>query len=187
MQEMQVWSLGWKDPPGERNGNPLYCSCLKNPMDRGAWWATVHGVAKRRDWATGQQPRAFSFCCSRFERQGLAIQRCHLSPGPRGDLSHWFGLSQNIRHLLCMVFQLCGGGLVAKSCPTLVTPWAEACQAPLSVHGILQARILEWVAISFSRGSSRPRNQTQVSCIACRFFSALVDLYIILFYFTLCF
>jgi len=35
-----------------------------------------------------------------------------------------------------------------------------------SVHGILQARILEWVAIPFSRGSSRPRDQTPVSCIA---------------------
>ena len=32
--------------PGERNGNPLQYSCLKNPMDRGAWWATVYGVAK---------------------------------------------------------------------------------------------------------------------------------------------
>ena len=32
--------------PGERNGNPLQYSCLENPMDRGAWWATVHGVAK---------------------------------------------------------------------------------------------------------------------------------------------
>ena len=31
--------------PGERNGNPLQYSCLENPMDRGAWWATVHGVA----------------------------------------------------------------------------------------------------------------------------------------------
>ena len=39
------------------------------------------------------------------------------------------------------------------------------------VHGILQARILEWVAISFSRGSSQPRDQTQVSCIASRFFT----------------
>ena len=39
------------------------------------------------------------------------------------------------------------------------------------VHGILQARILEWVAISFSRGSSRPRDQTQVSHIACRHFN----------------
>ena len=36
-----------------------------------------------------------------------------------------------------------------------------------SVHGISQARILEWVAISFSRGSSRPRDQTHVSCISC--------------------
>ena len=57
-----------------------------------------------------------------------------------------------------------GGGLVAKSCPTLVTPWTVAHQAPL-VHGISQARVLEWVAISFSRGSSRPRDQTLVSCI----------------------
>ena len=40
-----------------------------------------------------------------------------------------------------------------------------------TVHGILLARILEWVAISFSRGSSQPRNQTQVSCIAGRFFT----------------
>ena len=34
--------------PGEGNGNPLQNSCLENPMDRGAWWATVHGVAKSR-------------------------------------------------------------------------------------------------------------------------------------------
>ena len=32
--------------PGEGNGNPLQYSCLENPMDRGAWWAAVHGVAK---------------------------------------------------------------------------------------------------------------------------------------------
>ena len=32
--------------PGEGNGNPLQYSCLENPMDRGAWWAIVHGVAK---------------------------------------------------------------------------------------------------------------------------------------------
>ena len=34
--------------PGEGNGNPLQYSCLENPMDEGAWWATVHGVTKRR-------------------------------------------------------------------------------------------------------------------------------------------
>ena len=36
--------------PGEGNGNPLQYSCLENPTDRGAWWPTVHGVAKSRTW-----------------------------------------------------------------------------------------------------------------------------------------
>ena len=40
------------------------------------------------------------------------------------------------------------------------------------IHGVLQARILEWVALPFSRGSSQPRVQTQVSCIAGRFFTS---------------
>ena len=35
--------------PGEGNGNPLQYSCLENPMDRGAWWATVHGAAEESD------------------------------------------------------------------------------------------------------------------------------------------
>ena len=35
--------------PGEGNGNPLQYSCLEKSMDRGAWWATVHGVAKESD------------------------------------------------------------------------------------------------------------------------------------------
>ena len=41
--------------PGEGNGNPLQHSCLENPMDRGAWWATVHGSEKvRHDWVTNR-------------------------------------------------------------------------------------------------------------------------------------
>ena len=43
-----------------------------------------------------------------------------------------------------------------------------------SIHGILQARIMEWVAIPFFRGSSQPKDQTQVSCIADRFFTAQI-------------
>ena len=46
MQETSVPSLGWEDPPGEDNSNLLQCSCVENPMDRGTWQATVHGVAK---------------------------------------------------------------------------------------------------------------------------------------------
>ena len=39
---------GWGRSPGEGTGNPLQYSFLENPMDRGAWWATVHGVAKNQ-------------------------------------------------------------------------------------------------------------------------------------------
>ena len=46
MQEMRVQSLGWEDPLEKENGNPLQYSCLENPMDRGVWQATVHGVTK---------------------------------------------------------------------------------------------------------------------------------------------
>ena len=59
--------------------------------------------------------------------------------------------------------------LVAQSCLTLCNPMGSN-PSFSSVHGILQ-RILEWIAIPFSRGSSQPRNQTQVSCIAGRFFT----------------
>ena len=54
---------------------------------------------------------------------------------------------------------------VTQSCPTLCDPMDH------TVHGILQVRILEWVAFPFSRGSSQPRDRTQVSCIAGRFFT----------------
>ena len=39
---------GPRRSPGGGNGNPLQCSCLEHPMDGGAWWGTVHGVAKSR-------------------------------------------------------------------------------------------------------------------------------------------
>ena len=54
---------------------------------------------------------------------------------------------------------------IAQLCLTLYNPMGY------TVHGILQARILEWVAFPFSKGSSKPRNQTGVSCIAGRFFT----------------
>ena len=55
---------------------------------------------------------------------------------------------------------------VAQSCLTLCDPINS------TVHGILQVRILEWVALPFPRGSSQSRDQTQVSCIAGRFFTS---------------
>ena len=49
MQKTWVWSLGWLRSPGGGDGNPLQDSYLENAMDRGAWSATVHGVAKSLD------------------------------------------------------------------------------------------------------------------------------------------
>ena len=61
----------------------------------------------------------------------------------------------------------------AQSCPTLCTPLD--CSLPaFSVHGIFQARILEWVTIFSSRESLQPRDQTRISCVSCiadRFFT----------------
>ena len=53
-----------------------------------------------------------------------------------------------------------------QSCPTLCDPM-DYSPISSSVHGILQAKILEWVALSSSRGSSRPRGQTHVSLFSC--------------------
>ena len=59
--------------------------------------------------------------------------------------------------------------LVTQLCPTLSNPM-DCSPRGSSVHEILQARILEWVTMPSSKGSSRPRDQTQVSCTAGGFF-----------------
>ena len=46
MQEMRVQSLGWEDPLEKEMASPLQYSCLGNPMDSEAWWATVHGITE---------------------------------------------------------------------------------------------------------------------------------------------
>ena len=88
-----------------------------------------------------------------------------------------YRLSQNIEHSsLCYKvgpYQLfhtwyC---LVAKSCMTLCNPMNDSPPGS-SVHGISQARILQWVAISPFRGSSQPKDWTRVSCTAGRFFAS---------------
>ena len=51
--------------PGEGNGNPLQYTCLENPVDREAWWATVHGVAESR---TQLSDITFTFTCVCYRR-----------------------------------------------------------------------------------------------------------------------
>ena len=88
---------------------------------------------------------------------------CFFVLAVRSSLSVNCYLTRNFFVLFCIS--------VTKSCLTLCD--LMDCSPPdSSVHGISQARILEWVAISFSRGSSRPRVQTHSSCIPGRFFTA---------------
>ena len=77
-------------------------------------------------------------------------------------LPQWASLLLQLRHDYNLVFIRCG------SVASVMSDTAAPCS---SVHGILQARILEWVAMPSSRGSSRPRDPTCVSCIPDRFFT----------------
>ena len=70
-------------PPGEGNGSPLQCSCLESPMDGGAWWSTVHGVAKS---LTQLSNFPFTFNWSRTQ------------------LIYWWMTSHWIKHAFCCEF-----------------------------------------------------------------------------------
>ena len=73
-------------------------------------------------------------------------------------------------HFLLQCMKVKSDSEVAQSCPTLSDPMD--CSLPgSSIHGIFQARVLEWGAIAFSRGSSQPRDRTRVSCTAGRSFT----------------
>ena len=92
--------------------------------------------------------------------QSMAMQR--------SDMIYW--LNNNNIQPLCNFLFLWGEGEVAQLCPTLCNP--TDCSLPgSSIHGIFQARVLKWVSISFSRGSSQPRDRTQISHIVGRCFT----------------
>ena len=128
--------------PGKGNGNLLQYYCLENPMDRGAWKATVHGIAK-------SQTRLSDF-----------TSLTNKASGGEGIPVELFQIQKDNAVKV----------QVAQSCQT---PWDPMdCSPPgSSVHEILKARTLECVAVPFSRGSSRPRDLTRVSCSAGRLFT----------------
>ena len=100
----------------------------------------------------------------RHPRHILGTQQTFKNPW---KCSHFFNQKKNkiVMDSSCIIF-IFVKALVPQVYPTLCNPMD--CSPPDSfVHGILQARILEWVAVPFSRGYSRPRDPTQVSCICC--------------------
>ena len=74
---------------------------------------------------------------------------------------------------MCVCVCVCVCACVFSRAWLFTTPWTIYRSPDFSVHGIFQARILEWVAISFTRGSSLPRDQTHVSCTGRQILSPL--------------
>ena len=165
-------------------------------MDRGTWGATIHGVAKSR--STGYTAVWWETMGTvRQSTVGVAKSRTWLSDftftfhfhalekamATHSSVRAWRipgmgepgGLPSMGSHSQTRLKRLSSNSsssivLVTQSYPTLCDPMD--CSPPgSSLHGILQARILEWVAMPSSRGSSQPRDQIQVSCIAGRFFT----------------
>ena len=83
------------------------------------------------------------------------------------NVYQWFGVATRETEY---VLALLPYSPVAKTCLTLWDPMDRSLPGS-SVHGIFQAVVLEWIAISFSRGSSQPRDRTRVSCIVDRRFT----------------
>ena len=177
--------------PGGGNGNPLQYSCLENSMDRGDWWAIVHGVTENWILFLWLSIKSDPFPFKAYPIIDVTTPSSNLHTA-LFSLMTFILLSQAVLSLgtidildlesLCCVcspvhFKMLSSipgfypldvssipklwqsklfpktNEVAQSCPTLCDPMD--CNLPgSSIHGICQARVLEWAAISFSRGSS---------------------------------
>ena len=181
MQGTQVPSLGWEDPLEEEMATHSSIFGWKIP-----WMEEPGGLQSKgsqrigHNWTTahvhtgmGSSPwvwASISYSFQSHHSPRISCKWCAQYMLTRGS---WGVLSLFVL-LICICqlsfFFFFSKVSVAKSCPTLCD--CMDCSLPgSSVHGISQARLLEWVAIYFSRGSSQPRDRTWVSCVAGRFFT----------------
>ena len=140
---------------GEGNGSPLQYSCLENSMDSlvgcSPWGCEVSDTIERL-------PFHFSLSCI-GERNGNPLQ-CSCLENPR-DGGIWWASVYGVAQSWTQLMQLSSSSPILCDLVDHSTPGS-------SVHEIYQARIQEWFAISFSRVSSCPRDQTRISCIGRR-------------------
>ena len=170
--EFDLW-VG-KIPWGrERQPNPVFLPGKFH--GRGAWQATIHGGHKESNMTEDARTSETEYLLLKWLINYVSL----FSHSVVSDSLPPHGL-QNIRLPCPSLFPKVAQihvqwgfpesiffvyGFFAQWCPLFVTPRTAASQAPLSM-GILQARILEWIAIPFSRGTSRPRGRNWVSCLA---------------------
>ena len=160
---------GSRRSPGEGQGNPLQYSCLKNSVDRGAWWATVCRVTKSLT-----QLKQLSTHTHRHTHTHAQTHTHIYTPHFLYPFLHCFHVLAIVNNAVMSIrvpvsFQISAfgflrcilavellGNMVAaaakslQSCPTLCDP-IDGSPPGSPVPGILQARTLEWVAISFSK------------------------------------
>ena len=118
--------------PGVEDGNPLQCYCLENSMDRGAWQATAHGVAKSQTWLsdcthtrththththTVPLQCCVSFCCKQSE------SAIHIHPSTPPSISFLFRSPQIIEQAPCAIVVYVCQSQSPNSCHPLFPPW----------------------------------------------------------------
>ena len=155
--------------------------CIRHRLPRTRCW--VHSAFNTSKWRRLLPSDPFLPEHTKAESAGFSAGGCHEFPSQaliiacvllkehrqtasdrlcfKSWLSHLASAAQNHSSLVWKK----GASVCAQSCQTLCDPM-DCRPAGSSVHGISQARILEWVVISFSRGPSQPRDQTRVSCLA---------------------
>ena len=153
-------------PPGVQNSSLLQFPCLGNSIDREAWGAIIHGVAKSQTWLNTHTHSWFTMLCQFLLYSKLTQLYTYIH-----SFLHYFhyGLSQDIEYSsLCHTV----GSVVCVRAHSVshfwlfVTPWTVACQDPLSTKCSKQAC---WGGSPCppSRGSSWPRDWTCISFISC--------------------
>ena len=168
MQETWVWSLGQEDPLEKEMATHSSTLAWKIPWtEKPGRLQSMGSQRVGHDWATSlsfsdkpEENRLRS-----LETDLLIYKQLIYYRGSTADL--WgvligYQYGKNWILPLTLYHQV----KVTQSCPTLYNPMDYI------VHEILQARILEWVAFPLSRGSSQPRDWTQVFCIAGRYFTS---------------
>ena len=130
---------------GEGNGNPLQCSCLENPRDGGAWWATVYGVAQSRTWLKWLSN-------SRALQNGSPSLSNHLDPSASEQLAT-FSLRVKLRSQHMTQIDLNPNSMTAcqvveyRCNPFMSVLWVELCPAQNSHVEVLSPRIPEYDCI----------------------------------------
>ena len=154
------------------------CMCVWLSWTEFLWLPSLH-MCESAAWGWGDSAFCHFLTESMLVGSEVGISKWNVSATLGSDM--WltgayfqFHHSKNIKlnKMLSKVFQLPISDLAAKFQHILISVWSgSTVQTGSSVHGILHAKILEWTAISFSRASSQPRDWTQVSYIAGKFFT----------------